>query len=159
LPGNKAVVAWILFTGHCKNNWYNGGFYQFLPYFCRPKKIFSFLYISHTAQKVASCEARQQGVTIYKLLNAKSKNKLKRQEALQSDWNRINQFPETIQTPHLNKKINQTQAGHEAGRYGSSYPTGICDAFIKAQGISLIDFIFQFKKFKKIKICHVQKMQ
>jgi len=40
--------------------------------FAARKRAISFSDISHMAQKEASCEARQQGVTNNKLFNAKS---------------------------------------------------------------------------------------
>jgi hypothetical protein len=50
---------------------------------------------------------RQQGVIARLFNNAKGKNKLQRQEALQGDRVRRDHLPESFQTSHSYKEINQ----------------------------------------------------
>jgi hypothetical protein len=57
-----------------------------------------------------------QGLNFKAFQNAKGKNKLKCQKALQSDWHRKDHTPEIFQTSHPDKKIKEKKTQSEKRR-------------------------------------------
>ena len=79
----------------------------YLPYFCTPNQEFPGSDISHMAQKVFSCESRQQGVTIISYTMPKVKTNSSAKKRFKVTGTGLITFQKPFKRHILTKKTNK----------------------------------------------------